>query len=673
MAEKQGASRSPREDLKKPRNILMTGLIVAGIAILVIVNQNLPTDRPLTANELQAAIERGDVAELRIWTNENRADVKLRPESSFAGRSSDRIRKAYFRQDGQDAERIEELVLRLAKDPARPIQTVLVKEPASTILTSLLTYLFPWIVLFTILWFFVFRQMRLPGGSGGSLLSFGKSRALLASKESTGVTFKDVAGIDEAKEEGKEVIEFLRNPAKFKRLGGRIPRGILLVGAPGCGKTLLAKAIAGEAGVPFFSICGSDFVEMFVGVGASRVRDLFKQAKEKSPCMIFFDEIDAVGRRRGSGLGGGHDEREQTLNAILVEMDGFDTDENVIVIAATNRPDVLDPALLRPGRFDREIAIDLPDVRGREEILKVHARDVKLAPDVDLKHLARATPTFTGAEIEAVINEAAILAAMRNKDEVTMDELEEARDKVKWGRKKLSRVLEEEDRRITAFHEAGHALVAAMLPEVEPLHKVTIIPRGMSLGATMQLPEKDQYHLQKKRILGTLTVLFAGRLAEQLCCGDISAGAANDIERATKLARRMVCEWGMSDEIGPVNYAEEEETLFLGREITRTRTRSEATAVLIDKEVRSIVEQCYRRSEKLLAKNRDKLEAIARALLRYETLTGQDIQQIIRGEEPDVAKEISARGGSKPVVIRPDLASPLAASGSTPAPEPQGA
>jgi cell division protease FtsH len=656
--------RGPRDDAKKPRNLIATALVILGVVLLVGLVQNVPRSEPLSVTEFNDALEKDEVESIQVWTNQWRADVKLRGSAAFVQGSRERVRRLYFVPDGSEIARLEDRVAELNKRPDHP-KIEIRKEEASTVVSTVATLVFPWILLFGILWFFVFRQMRAPGG-GGSILTFGKSRPILATRERTSVTFKDVAGIDEAKEEVREVIDFLKNPERFRRLGGRIPRGILLVGPPGCGKTLLAKAIAGEAGVPFFSICGSDFVEMFVGVGASRVRDLFKQAKEKSPCIVFLDEIDAVGRKRGTGLGGGHDEREQTLNAILVEMDGFDTDEGVIVLASTNRPDVLDPALLRPGRFDRQVTIDPPDVRGREEILKVHARGVKLAPSVDLNRLARGTVMFTGAELEAMVNEAAILAAMKNRDAVAMEDLEEARDKVRWGRKKASKQMEEEDRKITAFHEAGHALVAALLPEVEPLHKVTIIPRGMALGATMQLPDKDHYHLQKKRILGTITLLYAGRIAEQIACGDVSAGAANDIERASDLARRMICEWGMSDEIGPIRYGESEETLFLGREVTRTRSHSEATALAIDKEVKLVVEQCFKRAEKLIQKNRDKLEAIAKALLKYETLSGTDVEKIMRGEEPDVARA-AERGRSpepapvEPVVVRPGLMPPLAA------------
>jgi len=656
--------------MKKPRNAMLLVLLGLLTIMLLVVTQNSTFEPALTVNELDDALRQNQVESITVFTNLWRADVRLRPDTPLVtARGGDRIRKVHFVPDGLEVARLEDR----ARDYKERygISTTIKKEEASTVLTTFLVMTLPWLVIFGLFYFLVIRQMRAPGGPGG-MLNFGKSRANLVAKDKTGVSFKDVAGIEEAKDEVKEVIEFLRNPERFKRLGGRIPRGILLVGNPGCGKTLLAKAIAGEAGVPFFSICGSDFVEMFVGVGASRVRDLFKTAKEKSPCIIFLDEIDAVGRRRGSGLGGGHDEREQTLNAILVEMDGFETDEGVIVIAATNRPDVLDPALLRPGRFDRSITIDLPDVKGREEILKVHSRNVKLGADVDLNKAARGTPMFSGAELEALINEAAILAAMRGKDFVGQDELEEARDKVRWGRKKSSRKMEEEDRKVTAFHEAGHALVTALLPEVEPLHKVTIIPRGMALGATMSLPDKDQYNLAKKQAQGRLCVLYGGRIAEELCCGDISAGASNDIERASELARRMVCEWGMSEELGPINYSEAEETLFLGREVTRSRPHSDATALVIDREVKAIVDESYKRTQKLLAKHKDKLEAVAKALLKYETLSRLDVEQIMRGEEPEAARAAAKPAAvvekPQPIVVRPELKTQPGFGGAAPSP-----
>jgi len=487
----------------------------------------------------------------------------------------------------------------------------------------------PWVLIMVFVWFFFFRPMRAPGSG---VLSFGKSRARLLSKERTGVTFDDVAGIEEAKEDVKEIIEFLKDPERFRRLGGRIPRGVLLVGAPGTGKTLLARAIAGEASRPFFSISGSDFVEMFVGVGASRVRDLFRQAKEKSPCIIFLDEVDAVGRRRGTGLGGGHDEREQTLNAILVEMDGFETDENVILIAATNRPDVLDPALLRPGRFDRQIVVDLPDIKGREAILRVHARGCTFVDNVDFERIARGTPGFSGADLENLINESAIIAVMKDKDAVELDDLEEARDKVMWGRQKRSRVMAEEERRAIAYHESGHALVAKSLPDAEPLHKVTIVPRGSALGATMSLPKRDTYLMRRNRVLADITVLMGGRVSEELFCSDISSGAQNDFHRATDLARLMVCKWGMSEQMGPISYTETEEHFFLGREIARMKSLSEETAVQIDREIKSIIQQCYQRAKDILSDRRDTVEQVVEALLKLEVLSTEQVDRVIAGQ-----------------------------------------
>ena len=477
-----------------------------------------------------------------------------------------------------------------------------------------------------LLWFLFYRQMR---GAGRGAMSFGKSRARLH-KGTDKVTFKDVAGVDESKEELEEIIAFLKDPKKFQRLGGRIPKGIILIGPPGTGKTLLAKAVAGEADVPFFSLSGSDFVEMFVGVGASRVRDMFAQGLKNAPCIIFLDEIDAVGRHRGSGLGGGHDEREQTLNQLLVEMDGFESREGVILIAATNRPDVLDPALLRPGRFDRQIVIDMPDIKGREEILKVHVKKIVLSRAVVLSRIARGTPGFSGADLANLVNEAALLAAKNKKKSVGMIELEEARDKVRWGRERKSRVMDEEDRKVTAYHEAGHALVISMIPETEPLHKVTIIPRGIAyLGATMQLPENDRYLEFRKKLLGVIAGLFGGRIAEEVIFGDITAGSRNDIKVATGIARRMVCEWGMSDKLGPMTYGEHQEHIFLGREINRSVDYSESIAAEIDRETRSIIDDCYRRAEGIIAEHRDTLVAIAKALLSYEVLNDLEVQEII--------------------------------------------
>ena len=495
---------------------------------------------------------------------------------------------------------------------------------------GLLLSFIPWLLLIFLIWFLLFRHMRSPGGT--SVLSFGKARARMASKSDDRVTFDDVAGIHEAKEEVREIIEFLRTPEKFQRLGGRIPRGILLVGSPGTGKTLLAKAIAGEADVPFFSISGSDFVEMFVGVGASRVRDLFRQAKDSSPSIVFLDEVDAVGRRRGAGLGGGNDEREQTLNAILVEMDGFETDSGVILIAATNRPDVLDPALLRPGRFDRQVVVDLPDVKGREEILKVHARDKKLSAEVELARVAKSTPFFSGADLENLLNEGALLAALKGQNAIFPADLDEARDKVQFGREKRSRVLYEEDKKISAYHETGHALVAKFTPGADPLHKVTVIPRGMALGSTHFIPERDHPLMTRKKIMGSIRVLLGGRAAEELFLDDITTGAQNDFERGTELARMMVCKWGMSDKLGPISYSENEENVFLGRDLARVKQVSEATAVEIDRELKVVIDVCYKEAREALSNNRDKVEAIVEALMKYETLDAEEVDLLLAGE-----------------------------------------
>ena len=508
-------------------------------------------------------------------------------------------------------------------------------EPATDLWSSLLFTFVPWLLIMVLFFWFFTRQMRAAGGGGG-IMSFGRSRVKMVTPDQAKITFDLVAGVEEAKEEVQEIIAFLKDPKRFSRLGGRVPRGVLLVGPPGTGKTLLAKAIAGEASVPFFAISGSDFVEMFVGVGASRVRDLFKQARESAPCVIFLDEIDAVGRKRGAGLGGGHDEREQTLNAILVEMDGFETDSGVIMIAATNRPDVLDPALLRPGRFDRQIVLDLPDVRGREAILVVHAQKVKLASNVDLSVVARGTPMFSGAELEALINEAALIATLKNKDAVEQDDLDEARDKVRFGRQKKSRVMVEEDRRVTAYHEAGHAIVASALGNlVEPVHKVTIIPRGLALGATMQLPERDKYHHRKRELEGMLIVLYGGRVAEELFCDDISGGAANDIERATEIARAMICSWGMSDALGPMALGERRGEVFLGDELLRSKNYSEATAEAIDREVRKVLEHCYARAKEILSERRSQVEELTLALMKHETVSGDEVRAIIGGAKVD--------------------------------------
>ncbi len=495
---------------------------------------------------------------------------------------------------------------------------------------TLLISWFPMLLLIGV-WIFFLRQMQ--GGGGGKALSFGRSKAKMISQESTKVTFEDVAGVDEAKEELQEIVEFLSNPKKFTRLGGRIPKGVLLVGPPGTGKTLLSRAVAGEAGVPFFSISGSDFVEMFVGVGASRVRDLFVQGKKNAPCLIFIDEIDAVGRQRGAGMGGGHDEREQTLNQLLVEMDGFESNEGVILIAATNRPDVLDPALLRPGRFDRQVVVPTPDMRGRKRILEVYARRSPISPNVDLESLARGTPGFSGADLENLVNEAALAAAKLNKDRLDKDDFEMAKDKVIMGKERRSLLLSEEEKRITAYHEGGHALVAKTLPDTDPVHKVSIIPRGMALGVTMQLPQDDRHTYSRTYLTNTLAVLLGGRAAENIVLKEMTTGAGNDIERATKMARKMVCEWGMSEALGPLSLGDKQNEIFIGRDLGHYRDYSEDTSRLIDGEVKRIVEEAQRTAEKILTENIEMLEKIAQALLERETITGEDIERLARGEE----------------------------------------
>ena len=509
------------------------------------------------------------------------------------------------------------------------VRIVVVPPEQTSWYMSILISWFPMLLLLGI-WIFFMRQMQ---AGGGKAMSFGKSKARLLNDTKNKTTFKDVAGVDEAKEELHEIIEFLKEPQKFSKLGGKIPKGVLLVGPPGTGKTLLARAISGEANVPFFSISGSDFVEMFVGVGASRVRDLFEQGKKNSPCIIFIDEIDAVGRHRGAGLGGGHDEREQTLNQLLVEMDGFENNEGVIMIAATNRPDVLDPALLRPGRFDRQVTVGRPDIKGREGILKVHTSTVPLTDGVDLKIIARGTPGFTGADLANLVNEAALLAARDDKKAVTMNDFEEAKDKVLMGVERRSMVISEKEKKTTAYHEAGHALVAALLPGTDPLHKVTIIPRGRALGVTMQLPMDEQHTYQRNYLINSLAILMGGRCAEEICLGEMTTGAGNDIERATEMARKMVCEWGMSEKMGPLTYGSKEEQVFLGKDFSSQKNFSDQTAKLIDQEVKTLVVGGYTRATELLKQNRDKLEEMAQALLEHETLDAKDVQNILDGKD----------------------------------------
>ena len=573
----------------------------------------------------------------RISIGETEITGKFREKSEAAQEANSQTFKVSYRPDSGAKEQLNEALASLRKLAVdNPHQYYLEYDYTQQRIWMLwlLNWLLPVVVLVGFFYFFFARNLR--GGAGGMLMSFGRSRHRVQGKDRVKVTFKDVAGIDEAQEEVAEIIEFLRNPRKFQRLGGRIPRGVLLIGPPGCGKTLLAKAIAGEADVPFFSISGSDFVEMFVGVGASRVRDLFKQAKDNSPCIIFLDEVDAIGRKRGASfVGGGHDEREQTLNAILVEMDGFDTNDQVIVIAATNRADILDHALTRPGRFDRQVVVPLPDLKGRLEILRVHARRVKLNPSASLERLARGTPMFSGADLAAIINEAALAATMANKDSIELGDLEEARDKVRWGRAKRSRMIDQKEREITAYHEAGHTLVQCLSKDADPLHKVSIIPRGPMGGATFALPEKDRTMFTRRYCNALLQVCFSGRVAEVLFCDDISSGAQSDIEQATRIARQMVLTWGMSDHLGPISYGPDlgvKETIYL---MPNEREYSEKTAEEIDAEIKRIMDEAYKKARQTIEENKDKLERIAQALLKYETLDAEDVKIIMAGGQLD--------------------------------------
>jgi len=600
---------------KSPKNLIFW---VASLVLLILLWSFFPTGpkaKEFTFSEFMNQVEQKNVQEVTI--QDNQAQGKLKDQTSF---------KTTLPPQYAD------LIKVLRENQVN----IVVKDTSRSNWLAILLNWFP-LLLLIFFWFMFMRQMQ---AGGNKAMSFGKSRAKLFSPLQKKITFKDVAGVDEAKVELQEIIEFLKDPRKFQRLGGRIPKGVLLVGAPGTGKTLLARAVAGEANVPFFSISGSDFVEMFVGVGASRVRDLFDQAKKHAPCLIFIDEIDAVGRQRGAGLGGGHDEREQTLNQLLVEMDGFDSNEGIIVIAATNRPDILDMALLRPGRFDRRIVVPMPDVRGREEILSVHVRKVPLAEDVDLKVIARSTPGFSGADLANLINEAALLAARKGQNSVTMKDLEEAKDKVLMGVERRSMIISDEDKRNTAFHEAGHALVAALIPEADPIHKVTIIPRGLALGVTQQLPLSDRYTYTKDYLEAQLAVLMAGRVTEEMILGKITTGAANDLEKATEIARKMVCQWGMS-ELGPLSFGERDDLIFLGRELATHKNFSEHTAELIDAEVKKIVSRCYERARELIEKNRDKLLKIAEALLEKEILSSDEINELINGQ-PKTGKETGA-------------------------------
>ncbi|MFZ1061663.1 MAG: ATP-dependent zinc metalloprotease FtsH [Candidatus Rokuibacteriota bacterium] len=581
--------------------------MVIGLIVILLFNlfqANAPAKEEIVFSDFLKKVEVGEVREVTIRGN------------AVSGRLSDGSAFRTYTVDYPD-------FVKVLRD--RGVR-IIVKPPDNNPWYAVLLQWIP-MLLFIGVWIFFMRQMQ---GGGAKALSFGKARARLISEKQNKVTFQDVAGIDEAKEELKEIIDFLKDPQKFQKLGGKIPKGVLLVGPPGTGKTLLAKAIAGEANVPFFSISGSDFVEMFVGVGASRVRDLFEQGKKHAPCIIFMDEIDAVGRHRGAGLGGGHDEREQTLNQLLVEMDGFETNEGVILIAATNRPDVLDPALLRPGRFDRQVVVPRPDVKGREEILKVHSRRIPLATDVELKVLARGTPGFSGADLANLVNEAALLAARQEKKSVEMPDFENAKDKVLMGVERRSMIISEDEKRTIAYHEAGHTLVADFLPGTDPVHKVTIIPRGRALGLTQQLPTDDKYNYSKDYLVNRITILLGGRAAEEIVLGQQTTGAGDDLEKATEMARRMVCEWGMSEKLGPLTFGKNEEHIFLGREFARHKDYSEDTAMLIDAEIRRIVTDCASKARQILEENLERLHALARALLERESLDGEEIARILR-------------------------------------------
>lgn len=628
-----------------PRNWLIWTLILVAIPVVIFFRTKTEGKYPTVSR--QALVKLLDSPEIK-------AEGKIYyapPQSSMLSEISGRYTLTnsvdgwqYFRAKTRLTDDLEQKLLNKGFQEAEP----------NTFLMSIFVTVLPILLVAFLVYFFFIRQIKMAGKGA---LSFGKSKARLLSKEKNRTTFKDVAGVEEAKEEVSELVEFLKDPKKFQKLGGRIPKGILMIGAPGTGKTLLAKAIAGEADASFFSISGSDFVEMFVGVGASRVRDMFEQARKNTPCLIFIDEIDAVGRSRGHGLGGGNDEREQTLNALLVEMDGFDTQEGIIIIAATNRPDVLDPALLRPGRFDRQITVNLPDVRGREAILKVHAKNVKLEPGVDLAVIARGTPGYSGAELANLLNEAALLAARTNKKAIGMAELEEARDKVRWGRERRSLAMTDEEKRSTAWHEAGHALVNVLLEHTHPLHKVTIIPRGQALGATMYLPKQDILSHRRKQMLDQIATIMAGRIAEELYTSDISTGAAGDIQQATQMARAMVCQFGMSDKLGMIQYGDNNEYVFLGREMIRSKDYSEKIAEDIDAEVKRIIDEGYERAKQLIETHRDKLEMLAQKLLEFETLDGVQVEEIVH------------HGRFTPPTEKQNIEPPTGAQAATPLPE----
>jgi cell division protease FtsH len=619
---------------------LLLWLVVAVVLMSVFnnFNQRQPAQKPIEYSQFVRHVNNGDVERVIIEGRQIRGNFR----------------------DGNDFKTYSPGDPGMVEDLLRHGVSITAKEEEGpSLLLSILINWFPLLLIFG-LWIYFMRQMQ-GGGGGRGAMSFGKSKARMLTDEQNKVTFEDVAGVEEAKEEVGELVEFLRDPSKFQKLGGHIPRGILMTGNPGTGKTLLAKAIAGEAKVPFFTISGSDFVEMFVGVGASRVRDMFEQAKKHAPCIIFIDEIDAVGRQRGAGLGGGHDEREQTLNQLLVEMDGFEGNEGVIVIAATNRPDVLDPALLRPGRFDRQVYVPLPDIRGREQILKVHMRKVPIADDVDASIIARGTPGFSGADLANLVNESALFAARANKRLVDMDDFEKAKDKVIMGAERRSIVMPEDERRNTAYHESGHTVVAKLLPHTDPVHKVTIIPRGRALGVTMQLPEEDRYSHSRDTLLSTIAVLMGGRIAEEVFMNQMTTGASNDFERATEIAKNMVMRWGMSDAMGPRVYGDNQQEVFLGRDVTTHQNLSDKTAELVDEEIRRMVDEQYDRARKIIEENRDKIEVMAKALLEWETLDADQIEEIMQGKKPSPPKppktttnETSGGGGSQAETPKPE-------------------
>jgi cell division protease FtsH len=636
------------------KNIAFWTLIILAVLFFYkFLSANRPDQVEISFSQFMSEVEQGQVAKVNITGEEIAGEYKQ------IGPDGQPKRFTTYAPNYDD----------LVKDLRKSNIAIEAHKPKDS---SYLVTILGWLPILLMLgvWVFFMRQMQ---SGGNKALSFGKSKARLSSSQAKKVTFKDVAGVEEAKEELEEIIEFLKEPQKFQKLGGKIPKGVLLMGPPGTGKTLLARAISGEANVPFFSISGSDFVEMFVGVGASRVRDLFEQGKKNAPCIIFIDEIDAVGRHRGAGLGGGHDEREQTLNQLLVEMDGFESNDGVILIAATNRPDVLDPALLRPGRFDRRVVVPRPDVKGREEIFKVHTRKIPLSDDVDLVVLARGTPGFSGADLANLVNEAALNAARYNKKVVAMEDFESSKDKVLMGSERRSLIISEKEKRLTAYHEAGHALVASFMPHADPIHKVTIIPRGMALGVTQQLPIDDRHNYTRDYLESTLSVMMGGRVSEQMFMSVLTTGAGDDLEKATEMARRMVCEWGMSDALGPLTFGKKEEQIFLGREIAQHQDYSEATAVLIDQEVKTICLSAYDRAKEVVEKHRDALVRVAEALLEYEVLDGDEVASLIKGDDATVLatrKRRQPRVETAPQTPRPAAESAGERRGPAIAPDP---